>query len=66
MEKSVSPSTKGEKGSGSIGPYKLGHTLGMGAFGKVVEGYDNSSGLKVAIKFLAKTKLLDLEEVITK
>ena len=45
-----------------LGDYILSSFLGKGAFGKVVLGTHVSNGKKVAIKFLGKTKLLDLEE----
>ena len=40
-----------------IGDYKVGHTLGRGAFGKVRLGAHIKTGQKVAIKILNKRKM---------
>jgi serine/threonine protein kinase len=40
-----------------IGHYKIGHTLGRGAFGKVRLGTHVETGVKVAIKILNKRKM---------
>jgi 5'-AMP-activated protein kinase, catalytic alpha subunit len=44
-----------------LGPYKLGKTLGIGAFGKVKLGVHTITGQKVAVKILNKHKIKHLE-----
>lgn len=44
-----------------LGPYKLGKTLGIGAFGKVKLGVHVITGQKVAVKILNKHKIKHLE-----
>ncbi|CBZ53562.1 hypothetical protein NCLIV_033490 [Neospora caninum Liverpool] len=45
----------------SIGPYRLGSTLGVGTFGKVKLGYHNVTGQKVAVKIINKAKMEMME-----
>lgn len=49
-----------------LGQYRLGKTLGIGAFGKVKQAYHVITGLKVAIKILnkAKIKSMDMTEKV--
>lgn len=44
-----------------LGPYKLGKTLGIGAFGKVKLAHHTSTGQKVAIKILNKEKIKSMD-----
>jgi len=44
-----------------LGPYRLGKTLGIGAFGKVKLGVHTITGQKVAVKILNKLKIKHLE-----
>jgi len=50
----------------SIGPYKLGSTLGVGTFGKVKLAVHDTTGQKVAIKIINKSKMqsMDMHEKI--
>lgn len=41
----------------TIGPYKIGQTLGVGTFGKVKVATHNQTGQKVAIKIINKRKM---------
>ncbi|KEP67106.1 UNVERIFIED_CONTAM: histone kinase SNF1, putative [Hammondia hammondi] len=45
----------------TIGPYRLGSTLGVGTFGKVKLGYHNVTGQKVAVKIINKAKMEMME-----
>jgi len=49
-----------------LGHYRLGKTLGIGAFGKVKLAYHISTGQKVAVKILNKDviKNLDMAEKV--
>lgn len=49
-----------------IGPYRLGETLGIGAFGKVKLGTHVITGQKVAIKILNRNRIrsLDMSEKV--
>ena len=44
-----------------LGSYKIGKTLGIGAFGKVKLGIHVITGQKVAVKILSKNKIKHLE-----
>jgi 5'-AMP-activated protein kinase, catalytic alpha subunit len=44
-----------------LGLYKIGKTLGIGAFGKVKLGIHVITGQKVAVKILSKNKIKHLE-----
>ncbi|PHJ22899.1 histone kinase [Cystoisospora suis] len=50
----------------TIGPYRLGSTLGVGTFGKVKLGYHTVTGQKVAVKIInkAKMEMMDMYEKI--
>ncbi|OEH73966.1 hypothetical protein cyc_05354 [Cyclospora cayetanensis] len=45
----------------TIGPYRLGSTLGVGTFGKVRLAVHETTGQKVAIKVINKTKMEAME-----
>lgn len=45
----------------SIGPYKLGSTLGVGTFGKVKLAIHEGTDLKVAVKIVNKAKMLTMD-----
>ena len=44
-----------------LGQYRLGKTLGIGAFGKVKLAHHIASGHKVAVKILNKEKIKNLD-----
>jgi len=60
----------GESGVGSsadglktVGDYRLAATLGQGSFGKVKLAYHLKTGEKVAIKFVDKATMADVDDV---
>jgi serine/threonine protein kinase len=46
-----------------LGNYLLGKFLGKGAFGKVVQAKHIVTGNKVAVKYLTKGHIMDIEQV---
>lgn len=56
------PATASPSSSGAtIGPYRLGSTLGVGTFGKVRLAVHETTGQKVAIKVINKSKMQAME-----
>jgi len=47
----------------TIGPYKLGQTLGVGTFGKVKVATHTKTDQKVAIKIIDKAKVEDMGDI---
>ena len=55
-------SEKGEKPV-KLGNYMISKFIGKGAFGKVMLGKHVTTGMKVAVKYLTKVKIMDIEQV---